>query len=198
MLASVEVCHVCLSVVAGLLGLLCLFGLYACVSGEPRKIGGAFGYGITGLIAIFMAIGVSPHTLGTTYKEVMPGVYQSSGGYLYHKSIPADAPVIYRVGNPADSHYTMRWWRWVNVVYVGDNYDFRVTTRDVILYRTDKEALLAGGKIVSLSVRLDSVMVNGGTDVFWRKDHYGQPQPGFEMLACSIDGGQRLEKWVFN
>jgi len=152
------------------------------------------------LLYFFAAFGIEANSLGINYKEVAPGVYQTPAGCLHQMNIPANAPVVYKVGDPNDSGYIRHWWKYVQVVYVVNKYDprvFRVATRNTIVYRTKMDALLDSGKIVGLSQNIDTVIINGGTDVFWLHDHYGKPQPGFETLAKPEHGSARIEKWIF-
>ena len=161
-----------------------------------------WGFGFLGILSGLL-FGVLAVLIGWTdvLPEVAPGVVVNHrlDDKLYW--IGQDVPTVYENGSPQNSGCQLRWWQWKRVICVGDNiYDRRVARRDTVLYRTNSQAATVG-EIVSLSKDIKdikAVTINGGTDAFWRHDHYGEPQPGFEMLVRPKSGDARIEKWVFN
>ncbi|MCX6741370.1 MAG: hypothetical protein NTY61_03165 [Candidatus Parcubacteria bacterium] len=160
----------------------------------------SYWFGIAAVLLIAMSLAVSPFIPSCPCQEVTPGVVLNNHlGVNSLYCIGKDVPTEYENGDPNNSGYIVRWWRWIKVVYIGNNiYDHRVADHDMILYRTAEQVVLSSDKIVDMPKHVEVVVINAGADLFWRHDHYGQPQEGFEMLVRPKDGSARIEKWVFN
>jgi len=161
-----------------------------------------WGWGFPGILigVLFILLGFIEGWLPEApSREVSPGVVlcHHLGDHLYY--VGRDVSTLYENGDPNNSGYVVRWWKWVNVIKVGnDVYDHRVADCDVVLYQTAEQVALSSNAIVNLPEHPRVVTINAGTDAFWRHDHYGQSQPGFEMLVAPKSGTPRIEKWVFN
>lgn len=146
----------------------------------------------------------------TFIKEASPGVWFADDGKVYDVanfgitiSKEKNIPVVYQIGNPDDSGYTVRWWRLVKVEYTFDKYDYRAASRQLVLYRTKEKAVaMSDGdnpRIINLPDKLEIATINECADAYWRQTHPGQTEGEFEMLVYPVGEGQpRIEKWVFN
>lgn len=136
---------------------------------------------------------------GILVKEVSTGVFLDRHGRLLREDVPKDVPVIYEIGKPEHSGYTIQWWRWVKIVRLEDKYDWRVAEVNFILHHTEKEALLGNGDIVPLHKNVQTVNIPAQADFWWRKQNPGKVQAEVAFLVIPEDNGDkaRIENYVF-
>lgn len=131
------------------------------------------------------------------YQEVSPGVYLTQwDSNPSTKDIPKNVDTIYEYGDPKESGYAVRWWRWVKVVRINDPYDWRVTKQVyLVLDNTATQTLLARG----IAKKHDTERCLG--DSWWRQEHPGKPQSEITFLETPAKGSDapiRLHTLVFD
>ena len=144
-------------------------------------------------IAAIPTIGLkgSPEIL---VKEVSPGIFLDQYGGLHRENVPKGVPVIYEMGNPEHSGYTIRWcWKWVKVIRLDDPYDWRVAEEIIPI-------LCPVEDIISLREDIQIVTIPILADNWWRKKHpQGKVQAEIAFLVTPRDNGNkvRIERYVF-
>lgn len=132
-------------------------------------------------------------------KEVQPGIFLDQHGELVAMKLPEEIPTIYEVGDPERSGYVIRWGKWVQVIRLDDKYNPRVAERDVLFYRTELQAVVGNGRIVSLPKEVKTITKCVAPDSWWRKEHPGEVQGEIEFLVWpkSHPNEARIEKLIF-